>query len=59
MKISMAIMCPAGSEDCPYYAKGWCQMKEETGDHPRYECDDYGFFADEDEEEDEEEDDDE
>lgn len=48
MNISKNIMCPACSEDCPYYACGWCQMEEETGDHPREQCDDY-FWYEEDE----------
>jgi hypothetical protein len=53
MKISKEIVCPSAGTDCPYCVYGYCQMKAETGDHPRYECDEYSCLADEDEEEDE------
>ena len=52
MSIAKKIKCPAGSSDCPYYRLGWCQMEEETGDHPLDECDDYAYFAEEEEEDD-------
>ena len=47
MKIAKNIRCPAGSSDCPYYACGWCQMEEETGDHPHGQCDDYDWYEEE------------
>lgn len=50
MRIAKNIRCPAGSEDCPYYACGWCQMEEETGDHPHGQCDEYDWYEEEEEE---------
>ena len=49
MNISKSIRCPAGSEDCPYYSCGWCQLEEETGSDPLDECDDYAYYVDEEE----------
>lgn len=48
--IAMNIKYPSCAEDCPYYARGWCQMEEETGDHPSGQCDDYDFYETEEEE---------
>ena len=52
MHISKTIKCPAGSEDCPYYSCGWCQLEEETGSDPLDECDDYAYYVEEEEDDD-------
>lgn len=55
MKIAKNIRCPSEGTDCPYCVRGWCQMEEETGDHPAGQCDEYDWYeADEDEESEEE-----
>lgn len=45
------IKCPTDETDCPYW--DWkthsCTMLKETGDHPRYECDAYYEYAEDDE----------
>ena len=52
MKISKSIRCPsADSTDCPYCCLGWCQMEEETGDHPSGQCDEYDWYETEEDEE--------
>ena len=53
MNYSKEIVCPSAGTECPYCVYGYCQMKAETGDHPRYECDEYSCLADEDEEDEE------
>ena len=53
MSIDKTIKCPAGSEDCPYYRFGWCQMVAETGDDPLEECDDYAYYVEEEEDDNE------
>jgi hypothetical protein len=50
MAIAKNIRCPLYSLDCPYLCDGWCQMEEETGDHPADQCDEYMFANEEDEE---------
>lgn len=50
MAIAKNIRCPLYSLDCPYLDDGWCQMEEETGDHPADQCDEYMFANEEDEE---------
>ena len=37
------IYCPANGWDCPYYKKGECGIED-----PIKECDDFGYFWDED-----------
>lgn len=55
MKIDKSIRCPSYETDCVYCVRGWCQLEEETGDHPREQCDEYAWYnPDEDEDEDEE-----
>lgn len=51
MKIAKNIRCPSEGIDCPYYTRGWCQMEEETGDHPSGQCDDYDWYEEEGDEE--------
>ena len=56
MKIAKNIRCPSDGTGCPYCVRGWCQMEEETGDHPAGQCDEYDWYeVDEDEDEESEE----
>ena len=45
------LICPAFDESCPYCKRGFCFMKDMTGDNPHDECDEwYGVEEDEDDE---------
>ena len=42
------LICPAFDESCPYCKRGFCFMKDMTGDNPLDECDEwYGVEEDE------------
>ena len=45
------LICPAFDESCPYCKRGFCFMKDMTGDNPLEQCDEwYGVEEDEDDE---------
>ena len=46
MKNTPHIHCPANAWDCPYWKEGICSLysEEEGWADPMEECDDFGFF---------------